>query len=111
MSDTTKRILEMLERRGRNLSLRRRVGTTNSFTDVSPRGYRRGYRANELIGGIVQGDYEVVIGNAEISAASWPGPPRKGDIVVLDGMTATVQGCQTMYDGAERCAHILWMRG
>lgn len=111
MSSTTLRILEMLERRGRNLTLRRRVGTTAAFTDVSPRGYSRGFKAEELVGGIIQGDREVVISDAEIAAGNWPGPPRKGDVVVIDGTSATVQGVLTMYDGTERAAHILWVRG
>jgi hypothetical protein len=111
VSDTTLRILEMLQRRGRSLTLRRRVGTTSAFSDVSPRGYRRGFKANELIGGIIQGDFEVVMANSEISAASWAGPPRKGDIVVIDGLTVTAQAVQTFYDGAAACAHILWVRG
>lgn len=108
---TTARIIEMLERRGRPLTLRRRIGTTNAFTDVAPRGYSRGFKAEELVGGIIQGDREIVIAQAEITAASWPGPPKKGDITVLDGVTATVQGVLTMYDGASPAAHILWVRG
>jgi hypothetical protein len=111
VSGTTLRILEMLDRRGRALSLRRRVGTTSAFTDCAPRGYSRGFRTEELVGGIAQGDREVVIANAEIDAASWPGPPRKGDLVVADGATLTVQGVLTMYDGPDRAAHILWVRG
>lgn len=111
MSDTTLRILEMLSRRGRSVLLRRRVGTSSSFTDVTARGYSRGYKAQELVGGIVQGDREVVVANAEIVSASWPGPPRKGDTVVVDGQTVTVQGALTMYDGPDRCAHVLWVRG
>lgn len=111
MSDTTGRIIEMLARRGRAVSLRRRVGTTNTFTDVAPLGYSRGFKAQELVGGIIQGDREVVVGNAEIAAASWPGPPRKGDLVIIDGITATIQGVLTMYDGADRAAHIMWVRG
>jgi hypothetical protein len=111
LSGTTLRILGMLERRGRALTLRRRVGTTGSFADCAPRGYSRGFKSTELVGGIAQGDREVVIGEAEIAAASWPSPPRKGDIVVVDGATLTVQGALTMYDGSDRAAHVLWVRG
>lgn len=111
MSDTASRVRDALERKGRNLTLRRRVGTTSAFTDVSPKGYDRGFRAQELLGGIIQGDREVVIGNTEIAAASWPVPVRKGDVVVMDGVTATVQGARAMYDGTEIAAHILWVRG
>lgn len=111
MSSTTLRILDMLQRHGRSASLRRRVGTTSSFTTVSLKAFDRGFKAQELVGGIVQGDREVVIGNAEIDQADFPGPPRKGDVVVIDGISATVQGVLTMYDGVTRAAHILWVRG
>jgi hypothetical protein len=111
MSDSVSRVLDALERKGRTISLRRRIGTSNSFTEVSPLGYDRGYKAQELLGGIVQGDREVVIGNAEIAAASWPAPVRKGDVVVMDGVTATVQGARSMYVGTVPAAHILWVRG
>jgi hypothetical protein len=111
VSDSALRVLDVLDRKGRTLLLRRRVGTTSAFTDVSPRGCDRGYKAQELLGGIVQGDREVVIGNAEIAAASWPAPVRKGDVVVMDGVTATVQGARAMYVGTTVAAHILWVRG
>lgn len=111
MADTASRILDMLQRRGRDLTLRRRIGTTNSFTDCAPRGVKRGYRPEELVGGIVQGDSEIIIGNAEISAASWPGPPRKGDLAVMDGVTSTVQAATPFHDGAVPIAFILWVRG
>ena len=31
------------------------------------------------VGGIIQGDRQVAISNAEIAHAQWPGPPRNGD--------------------------------
>lgn len=111
MSDSLSRVLDALERKGRPLTLRRRIGTTNAFTDVSPKGYDRGFKAQELLGGIIQGDREVVIGNAEIVAAGWPAPVRKGDVVVMDGVTATVQGARAMYVGTVPAAHVLWVRG
>jgi hypothetical protein len=111
VSDSVSRVLDALHRRGRNLTLRRRVGTTSAFTDCAPRGYDRGFKATELVGGIIQGDREVVIGNAEIVAASWPGPPRKGDVVVIDGGSVTVQAARPMYVGTDIAAHILWVRG
>jgi len=43
----------------------------------------RGYEPVQLIGGIVQGDRQVAVSNAEIADAQWPGPPRNGDDVLL----------------------------
>lgn len=48
-------------------------------------------------GGIAQGDRIVVISNREISERRWPGPPRRGDIVIIEGEgnTTIVQACDT----------------
>jgi hypothetical protein len=51
-------------------------------------------------GGIAQGDSFCIISNREIERRHWPGPPRRGDVVVILGeknkvTTATVQGCSS----------------
>ena len=51
----------------------------------------RGYEPVQLIGGIIQGDRQVTITNAEIADAQWPGPPRARDRCVIDGRTTTIQ--------------------
>lgn len=48
------------------------------------------YRPEQLVGGIIQGDRNVIIGNAEIAEAHWPGPPRVGDFILLDGGKTTL---------------------
>jgi hypothetical protein len=111
VSDTRARIIDMLERRGRPAPLRRRVGTTSSFTDVTVDVVSAGYQPQELVGTILQGDRKAVISNDEIEAASWPGPPRKGDLLVLDGVSTTIQTSVAMYDKLGIIAYILQVRG
>lgn len=111
MSDTASRIVEMLERRGRYFQLRRRVGTTNTFTEIAVRGVIAGYSPEELVGGIAQGDKRAVISNKEIAAANWPGPPRRGDILVVDGGSLTVQAPDPRWIGVEAVGHVLQVRG
>lgn len=101
------KIAAALAKYGRPLLLRRRVGTTSAYTDVTVAGVSQGYAPHELVGGIIQGDRKITISNAEILAASWPGPPKKGD--VLDG--GAVQGCETKYLGATVLAHVCQVRG
>jgi hypothetical protein len=93
------------------MSLRRRVGTTNTFSEVAVRGVARGYRPEELVGTIVQGDRIVIISNAEIEAAGWPGPPRRGDLLVMDGVTTTVQAPDPRWLLSETLGHVLQVRG
>lgn len=54
-------------------------------TDVTVMGVARNYAATEIVGGVSQGDRLVIISSAEIAAAAWPGPPRRGDQMVISG--------------------------
>lgn len=82
-----------LRRFGRPMVLRRLSkgpGALMVPLDVTVYGRSKNYAANELIGGIVAGDSEVTITNAEIAAAQWPGPPRKDDRIIIDGKPRTL---------------------
>lgn len=104
------KVASALARYGRPMTLRRRL-TSTTFNDVTVSGVQQDYRPGELLGGIAQGDSRVTISNAEIAAAAWPGPPKKGDFVAVDGRTLAVQGCETKYLGTTVLAHVLWCRG
>lgn len=106
------KIASALRKYGRPMLLRRRIGTTATYQDVSVTGISKGYRPAELLGGLQQGDRYVVISNAEIAAQSvFAGPPRKGDLVTLDGASVAVQGVETQRLSVDTLAHILWVRG
>jgi hypothetical protein len=111
MSDTASRIEDVLRRKGRAFQLRRRIGTSNTFNDVSVLGLAVGYAPEELVGGITQGDKRAILSNAEIAAAGWPGPPRRGDILVIDGQPYTVQAPDPRWIGAGYVGHVLQVRG
>jgi hypothetical protein len=98
-------------RTGQPVTLRRMSGAT--ATDVACTAVVRGYAAQELAAGsgLQQGDRMVVITNHEIAAAAWPGPPRRGDRVVIAGATATVQSVETRYLVAAIDRHVLQVRG
>jgi hypothetical protein len=56
----------------------------------------RQYQPAELVGGIVQGDSQVIVSPSELSRRQWPGPglpplPRKGDRVVVQGRARNVE--------------------
>jgi hypothetical protein len=70
-----------------------------------------GYTPLEIAGGIVQGDSKAILSNQEIEAAGWPGPPRKGDILISAGHSAVVQGCDTVTVGDVIIRHNLQIRG
>jgi hypothetical protein len=106
------KITAALKKYGRQMLLRRRIGTTSSYQDVTVTGITKGYRPAELMGGLQQGDRYVRISNAEIAAQGvYIGPPRKGDFVVIDGASTAVQGVETERLSAEVLIHTLWVRG
>ncbi len=96
----------MLERYGRSMTLRRMPST-----DVTVQAARRGFNANGLPGGQPQGQSEIVISNAEIAAAAWPGPPRKGDRLIESERTAVVLSVNTIWLGDAIDRHILTVSG
>ncbi|MCW2243580.1 hypothetical protein [Azospirillum canadense] len=98
-----------LRRAGRPMVLKRRVGTTNTFTACTICGKDREYRPTELVGGVVQGDRRIRIAQADIEAEGWPGPPKAGTTDFLDG--GAVKGVQPLHDGAELVGFVLWVRG
>jgi hypothetical protein len=69
------------------------------------------FAPHEIAGAVQQGDRRVIICNAEIAAAGWPGPPRRGDQLIIDGRTTTIQGCATLRIGSEVVRHTLQVRG
>jgi hypothetical protein len=91
--DTTTMISQLqaaLAGAGSIVVLRRPANGSGIDIDVSVLAAIRGYQPHELIGGIIQGDRQVVMGNTEIEAAGWPLPPKKNDVVIVRGKTMKV---------------------
>ncbi|QCO15525.1 hypothetical protein D3869_09950 [Azospirillum brasilense] len=94
---------------GETVVLRRQYGVSPSvFVDVECRGFVRGYRPEELIGGISQTDIFVILSPTEIERAKWPGGsglssttdprvPKKGDKLVVRGALRNVEAAGPIY--------------
>ncbi len=90
----------------------RRPGPHSTYFDVVLPAMVRAYQPQELVGGITQGDRRVVISDREITAAQWPGPPRQGDQLLINGKTATLQAnAATILVGDFVVKHIMQVRG
>ncbi|MCZ8310947.1 MAG: hypothetical protein O9320_08835 [Magnetospirillum sp.] len=111
MSGAAAKIARALAVNGRPMVLKRRTGTTTTTTDVTVNGVAQNYAPETLVGDILQGDAKVTISNAEIAAASWPGPPSRGDMIAIDSRTWSVRGVETKYLGSVVLAHVLHVRG
>ena len=99
-------VARLIEIWGRGVTLRREPST-----DVSVKAFVRGYAPNELVGDITQGDRELKISNSEIAAAAWPGPPVKGDRVIIDARTTTILAVEPLHIGEDIALYVLRVRG
>lgn len=115
-----------LRSRGQDVILRRITGTTNQANvDCTCRALVRGYRADELAGGIIQGDSLVILSATDIIAAQWPGGqavtsppgvndprvPRKGDKVIVEGRIRNVEAADPIYVAGDLHRINLQVRG
>ena len=109
---TPERIVALIAQFGQPVTLQRLTGTTTQVRhDVVCQAIVRGYEPVQLIGGIILGDRQVAISNAEIADAQWPGPPRASDRCVIDGRTTTIQACDTRKLRDDIVLHLIQVRG
>jgi hypothetical protein len=100
----------MLARYGRPMTLRRRTGSTTSFTEAAANGVLHQFSPEELSGDILHGDARIILDAAPVIAADLD-PPRKGDHVVADGRTWQVLGAMVGIVRESPCAYELHVRG
>lgn len=100
-------ITNMLARHGRAMTLRRRTGTTETYTDAAVRGYLSSFRPDQLTGGVRQGDAQVTIGPDTAPLAG----VATGDLLTIDGGTWSVLRAQALYAGTTLAGWRLWVRG
>lgn len=110
------RVAAVIGQHGETMTLRRQTAATpQAFSDVTVKGkrYRQpGAGSDELVGGLAQNEIRVRIGNAEIAAAAWSGPPRKGDRLVIASHTYTlVADADTRVEAGVTVEHILLVKG
>ena len=104
MAFTAASVLAMLSTRGQSVTLRRPNSPSDPVTCTAMI-----IQMQDAIGqgGVTQFRRQVTISNAEIAAAAWPGPPQKGDQIIVDGKTMTVQAVLVQVVGSETVMHRL----
>lgn len=105
-----------LARTGRDLIIRRRVGTSDSFVQVGFRGQVRDYEPHEISGSVIQGDSKIIASPTGFRTASFGTAggrqwPRKGDEVLVDGRTARIEACNPVIVGLAVVRLELQVRG
>lgn len=99
-----------IEREGEPVELLRNLPDGGQLT-ASLKAFVRGFKPEELGGGIVQGDRAMHVAPRKLAAAGWPDAPRKPDQVTIAGKTATVQSCETRRLRGVPCMHLVQVRG
>lgn len=95
---------------GRDVTLQRLVSGAVTAS-LTCRAMVRGYKPAELAGGIVQGDTRIVVAAATLTDGGFPVPFRKGDRVVIDGRTTTIQAADPIHVGQAPGKWIIQVRG
>lgn len=103
---STRSIAAKIRKEGQPLILKR-----VNISDLDVVGVVQGYEAHELEDDIFQGDRRVIISNEEIDDAGWPGPPRRGDQIMIDDKTAAVQSVETQRLRGQIAKHTIQVRG
>lgn len=99
-------LTEALNSYGSSMTLTRLPSTT-----VALQGVARNYQPSEVAGGVSQGDRHVVIGVAEMIAASWPAPPVRGDQMLIGGRTFQVIAVDVLAVGGADVRYDIQVRG
>lgn len=109
------RVAAVLRDHGEAMTLRRQTASSpQTFTDVTVYGKRFEKRMLPADGSPGEGQIFLVvkISNAEIAAAAWSGPPKKGDRLVIAGKTYMLEAdADTRYDSGSIVEHILLVKG
>lgn len=102
---------------GQNATLRRSLwsGTERTDIEATVRIALRGYRPDEITGGIMQGDSEVILSPTQLIAEGWPSGeaelPRQGDTIVSAGRPRSIVGVDPRFIGETLVRINLQVRG
>ena len=108
MSDVLEDTYEALQEAGEQVTLTRPGTTPVSVTCWAKVTV---FQPQEIGGGVMQGDRHVILSNFEIAANAWPGPPRRGDVVIIAGKQTTVQSVETLALSGVTIRHNMQVRG
>jgi hypothetical protein len=100
MASLVARLDRQLARKGETVTLRRRIGTTDSFATLTTRLRISGYAGDEIAAGIELRDSKFIMSPSAFDAApTWAGAaggplyPKRGDFIVSQGVQRHVEQC------------------
>ena len=83
-----------LREHGQTVMLRKGSAGSNSADDKAVLAFVRGFKPDELAGGVQQGDSTIILSPAGLAASGFVGPLKRGDRIVVAGSLKAVQVAQ-----------------
>ena len=111
MSHVGDRVAYAIGKVGEPATLVRLAGRTGTRVELSLKAVPTFATPTAPAGGVVQAHQEIRISNEELAASNWPVPIRRGDQIIVAGMTYTIQGVQTSSPGGTPAMHLLYVMG
>lgn len=102
-----RRVTQVTAKHGDGSMTLRRTGQT----DLVVKGKRFGSSEEDTGNTTAQSLQTVRIGNVEIEAAGWPGPPRRTDQIIIGGRTLIVRHVDSRKARGEYVSHIMTCAG
>jgi hypothetical protein len=103
------RVTYAMNKVGETGTLVRLPGTTGTRVELTVKVVPSFETPTEPLGGVVQSHREARIGNAEIAASNWPAPIKRGDLIILSGISYAIQGVQTSAPDGTPAIHLLYL--
>lgn len=107
-------VARLIRSLGRTATLRRLNGASPS-TDVTVKAAVTAWSSGDLEGDIGQATRTARVTNAEIAAATWPGPPRRGDQLIRSEAGVTkeyeILAVDSRAASSSEVIHVLALKG
>jgi hypothetical protein len=104
-------IQTFIEQVGETVTIQRLFGPQQIPFSVDVKAFCVGFQPQELVDPIIQGAQKITIGHKEIAERQWPGPPRKGDRIIIRGRESVIEACDVVNIGTTICRYNLHVRG
>jgi hypothetical protein len=111
MAQVADRVAYAIEKVGEPAILVRLPGKTGVRAELPLKTVLTFQAPSEVTGGVVQTRAEARISNRELAASTWPVPIKRGDQIIIAGVTWAIQGVRTASPGGFPAEHYLQVMG
>lgn len=98
-------------RHGQAVSLRKNGAAADGSADTTVRACVRGYRPEELAGGVQQTDSQVVVSPTVLEGTAFSAGAKRLDKILIDGRLRNIEGANPVRINGVIVRHELWVKG